>query len=541
MRNSVKLLIGLAMPGLALAVWLWTSRRKLQQESSHGNDTEMSLRSVAEEMKNITHRRCTNNGAAKILQCNDRCTENNCSEVKNNSEQDSSLSKDGSDKNTSMNTKLENLDIQNGMSLTQEELLENLTCAKNDGLLESSNVSNIESSEFSRDSQTGNPDQTVDSTEDYAGMSDRSNSYIKNVSFQESENTSGQNDQHTASPEASNLQFDQSKTMNTEGDTECSSSKGVNGITEVQSDVSASQKTENISKVDTKAPTARAQSLDESSDISSIDSKAESPVDQKLSSTTCSDSEPAQPEGGDAAEEITWELEFPQALCGRLIGKKGKNVQKISQITGTKIRLIPQKENTESSQRLVAVTGSSKQLKLALKALREKFPSVPFTRLNGTEPILGANHSSPTPNIVCVALPENELCQVFVTNIVDANHFYVQLCDHSIHNHLRQLDQEMYQYYSSVGATMVPQTINTGMLCAAPSPTGCWWRAQVVGLLMKPDEVEITWLDYGGRTTVPTAMLRQLRYVNKWLQCRKYSSVSCRGLCLNYLKNISQT
>ncbi|CAB4038879.1 A-kinase anchor 1, mitochondrial, partial [Paramuricea clavata] len=522
MRNSVKLLIGLAMPGLALAaIWLWTSRRARQQESSHGNDPKMSLRSVAEEMKNITHKRRTNNGAAKILHCTetDRCTERNCGEVKNNSEQDSSLSKEGSDKNTSMNTKLENLDIQNGMSLTQEDS----TCA--DGLLESSNVSNIESSEFSRDSQTGNPDQTVNSTEDCAEMSNRSNSYIENGSFQESEKTSEQNDRRTVSPEASNLQFDQSKTVNIEGDTECSSSKGVN----VQSDVSASQKTENISKVDTKAPTARAQSLDESSDISSIDSKAESPVDLKLSSTAGSDSEPAQPEGDDAAEEITWELEFPQALCGRLIGKKGKNVQKISQITGTKIRLIPQKENTESSQRLVAVTGSPKQLKLALKALREKFPSVPFTRLNGTQPFVDANHSSPTPNIVCVALPENELCQVFVTNIVDANHFYVQLCDHSIHNHLRQLDQEMYQYYSSVGGTMVPQTINTGMLCAAPSPTGCWWRAQVVGLLMKPDEVEITWLDYGGRTTVPTAMLRQLR--SDFLQLA-FQTVEC------YLSNV---
>ena len=32
------------------------------------------------------------------------------------------------------------------------------------------------------------------------------------------------------------------------------------------------------------------------------------------------------------------------------------------------------------------------------------------------------------------------------------------------------------------------------------------------------------------------------KYISKVVvQCRKYSTISCRGLCLNYLKKISQT
>lgn len=247
-------------------------------------------------------------------------------------------------------------------------------------------------------------------------------------------------------------------------------------------------------------------SASESSDKdSSSDSPAES-VNSDQKKEVSSDPEASQ-NGLDSLEE-TWEIEFPQALCGRLIGKKGKNVQKISQITRTKIRLIPQKDNTESTQRLVSLTGTPKQLGLALKKLQEKFPSVPFTRLNG----------APTA-ISPVVLPVQQMFNVYITNIVDAAHFYVQLYDQnmSMQGQLQQLDQQMYHFYSDpsqdVAVSNMPHPLSPGMICASlQSPTGWWWRAQVVGLLMKPDEVEITWLDYGGKTTVPTSNLRLLRF-----------------------------
>ena len=470
---NLPVLLGLAMmPGLALvAVWLWSTRRARAQEGSHSNNgEEMSeLQSVAEELKKITEKR-----SAKIV------TSQNCglnssagssrSDFTNNARQCRELNREKS---------IDSVDTVGGMASIDEE-----RPGTND-------KSDKESPEFSRDSQIRQTDDEKNFNEPNGGIS--------HDSCQDLAKTNGKNRECTSSSKASG------HSIGDHGEREVLKEESA-----VPSDASARQKSGNIRRVDSQVSSSRTQSPDESSDVSSIDSKRGSPLGEKTSSTAGLEFEPTQPEY-DTAEEITWELEFPQALCGRLIGKKGKNVQKISQITGTKIRLIPQKENSESSQRLVALTGSSKQLTLALKALQEKFPGVPFTRLNGKQPYAEASLTSPSPNIVRVALPENELCQVFVTNIVDANHFYVQLYDHLIHTHLRQLDQQMYQFYGGLTSAMMPQTINTGMLCAAVSPSGWWWRAQVVGLLMKPDEVEITWLDYGGRTTVPTGMLRQLR------------------------------
>ena len=485
MKNSVRLpvLIGcLAMPGLALvAVWLWSMRRARAQESNHSNHTEMrrELQGVAEEFKIITQKRGTEIATPIDLGCR-KSAENSCNDLTNNAKQNRSLST-GQELDVSSISRVECPDSVSEMAV------------ENGKRHELGDKSNKESSESSRNRHTNYKENSNEPT---GGMN--SNDSFANGSFQDSAKTSEQRG-CTLSPKASGHNIDGSDNVEY---------SPVKDQTDASLNASGSQKGKNITRVDSKVSSSRSQSLDESSDVSSIDSKRESPLAQKTSSTPGSDCESSQPEHG---EEITWELEFPQALCGRLIGKKGKNVQKISQITGTKIRLIPQKENSESSQRLVALTGSPKQLALALKALREKFPSVPFTRLNGNKPYVEGGLSSPTPNVACVVLPENELCQVFVTNIVDANHFYVQLYDHLIHTHLRQLDQQMYQFYGGLASTMMPQTINTGMFCAAVSPNGWWWRAQVVGLLMKPDEVEITWLDYGGRTTVPTTMLRQLR------------------------------
>ena len=495
MRSSLKLLIGLAMPSLALAAyyWLWRTRRARHQECNHGNgiDTTHELKGVAEELKVITHKASANNGAPKVLDFN-HSVDHKCSELKNNTKKT----------DESVNSRPEGVNRLSNTTLTPNFLG---TCEETDALLKSSNECNTKSSEYFSNNQT----ESLDKREDSVALNQSSNGCIETGSSQDSEKTSGQNRGCSSNSKSQ----DQTDSSNGNGQAELPQSVDLKtSPSDSPAVASVHEISDNTSEPTTKASGARAQSLDESSDMSSGESKAESPVDLKLSSTLGSDSEPAQSED-DTAEETTWELEFPQALCGRLIGKKGKNVQKISQITGTKIRLIPQKDNTESSQRLVALTGFPRQLKRALRALREKFPGVPFTRLNGSQPFSEGSNINLVPNIVCVALPENELCQIFVTNIVDANHFYVQLYDYSVQSRLRQLDQQMYQCYSGTGAsTLAPQTINTGMICAVLSPSGWWWRAQVVGLLMKPEEVEITWLDYGGRTTIPTAALRQLRY-----------------------------
>ena len=466
MGNSIKLVICLALPGLALAAfWLWTTRQAREKNSNHGNGTEKSreLKDVANEVRNVIEKARSSNAAPENTGIKSSKEESNGQKIEN---EKCLLSNVEAERNAYLMSPQRQ--SPGGSSSFTEQLV----------------LSDIDNSQFSRKDQSEDRDSSSGGDGEIRSIS---NGYIsKESSSRDSGNTSGM-----SSYTEPNGGFHQTTV----------DSEMIQLTSHSQSEAFSAEKTE----IDVMT---RAQSIDEYSDMSSSDSKAESPLDQKILDSY---TEPAQIDK-DTAEEVTWEVEFPQALCGRLIGKKGKNVQKISQITGTKIRLIPQKENTESSQRLVALTGSPNQLELALQALREKFPSVPFTRLNGSQPYVdGGGVVNPAPNIVCVALPEGNLCQVFVTNIVDANHFYVQLYDPCVQSSLRQLNELMYQCYSGVADRTPLHNISTGMFCAVLSASGWWWRAQVVGLLMKPDEVEIAWLDYGGRTIVSTAMLRPLR------------------------------
>ena len=52
-----------------------------------------------------------------------------------------------------------------------------------------------------------------------------------------------------------------------------------------------------------------------------------------------------------------------------------------------------------------------------------------------------------------------------------------------------------------------------GVICAAPSVEGAWWRAQVITFYKETDEVEIRYVDYGGYDRVKIDTLRQIRYV----------------------------
>ena len=55
--------------------------------------------------------------------------------------------------------------------------------------------------------------------------------------------------------------------------------------------------------------------------------------------------------------------------------------------------------------------------------------------------------------------------------------------------------------------------VPVGVICAAPSVEGAWWRAQVITFYKETDEVEIRYVDYGGYDRVKIDTLRQIRWV----------------------------
>lgn len=225
-------------------------------------------------------------------------------------------------------------------------------------------------------------------------------------------------------------------------------------------------------------------------------------------------------------EKDVWEIEFPQILCGRLIGRKGKNVRVISEKSGAKIRLIPQSPGEVSTHRIISVTGTSAQIKSALDSIHEKFPCVPLTRLNSALNGVPVN-ACVQPMVATAAMPQQALpfvqamlpsvanIDVVVTSVTDAGHFFVQLHNDFMQRQLQDLHQNMMQCYGQGTAPLIlplPQPIVVGSCCAAPAYTyNGWYRAQVLGPTANPDEVEVKYLDYGGYGRIAASSLRQLR------------------------------
>lgn len=228
-------------------------------------------------------------------------------------------------------------------------------------------------------------------------------------------------------------------------------------------------------------------------------------------------------------EKDVWEIEFPQILCGRLIGRKGKNVRVISEKSGAKIRLIPQSPGEVSTHRIISISGSSLQIQTALDSIHEKFPCVPLTRLNSTalnglqtnvvsmQPLV-ATGVPPAPQampFVQAMLPSVANFDVVVTSVADAGHFFVQLHNEFMQRQLQDLHQTMMQCYGQGTAPLVlplPHPIVVGSCCAAPAYTyNGWYRAHVLGPTANPDEVEVKYLDYGGYGRIAASSLRQLR------------------------------
>ena len=229
--------------------------------------------------------------------------------------------------------------------------------------------------------------------------------------------------------------------------------------------------------------------------------------------------------GGD---KDVWEIEFPQILCGRLIGRKGKNVRVISEKSGAKIRLIPQSPGEVSTHRIISVTGNSAQIQTALDSIHEKFPCVPLTRLNTAAALNGPANAVRVQSMVAVAMPPPQALpfvqamlpsvanfDVVVTSVADAGHFFVQLHNDFMQRQLQDLHQNMLQCYGQGTAPLtlpLPQPIVVGSCCAAPAYTyNGWYRAQVLGPTANPDEVEVKYLDYGGYGRIAASSLRQLR------------------------------
>ncbi|KAL7986973.1 hypothetical protein Chor_005892 [Crotalus horridus] len=206
------------------------------------------------------------------------------------------------------------------------------------------------------------------------------------------------------------------------------------------------------------------------------------------------------------AELVIWEIQIPKHLVGRLIGKQGRYVNFLKQVSGAKIYIFTLL-HTQDFQ-ICHIEGSQQNVDKALALIGKKFKDLSLTNIYAPLPQPLPLHSLPMTS--WLMLPDGVTVEVIVVNQVNAGHLFVQQHTHPTFHVLRSLDQQMYLCYSQPGIPTMPTPVEVGVVCAAPGVEGAWWRAQVVGYFKDVSEVEIRYVDYGGYERVKIDSLRQI-------------------------------
>ncbi|XP_076842784.1 uncharacterized protein akap1a isoform X2 [Brachyhypopomus gauderio] len=201
-----------------------------------------------------------------------------------------------------------------------------------------------------------------------------------------------------------------------------------------------------------------------------------------------------------------WEVEVPAHLVGRLIGKQGKHIGFLKQNSGAKI-YVSTLPYTHDFQ-ICHIEGSEVQVENALALIRKKFKDLDLSnRSSGAQP----SPLTSVPLTSWLLLPQERSVEVMVPRVEAVNYLFVQQHTHPSYYSLQGLTEHMHFCYSQPGCPGLPAPVEAGVLCAAPSAGGSWWRAQVIQHYRNSNMVQIRYVDYGGYVTVNLGALRQIR------------------------------
>ncbi|KAJ7995879.1 hypothetical protein DPEC_G00231290 [Dallia pectoralis] len=231
------------------------------------------------------------------------------------------------------------------------------------------------------------------------------------------------------------------------------------------------------------------------------DSDSASPISQLLNTD-----QPNEKYDHNVCSSQIWEIEVPKHLVGRLIGKQGRYVSQLKEMSGAKV-FITTLPYTQDVQ-ICHIEGSEEQVACALELIRKKFKDLDVTNCY-VQPALA---SLPSPPVTSwLMLPHRLTVEVTVVLVASGNYVFLQQHTHPTFHALYSLDQQMTLCYSHPGCPALPPPVEVGVICAAQMPEGAWWRAQVISYHGDSREVELRYVDYGGYERVNVDALRQIR------------------------------
>ncbi|XP_030648153.1 A-kinase anchor protein 1, mitochondrial [Chanos chanos] len=214
-----------------------------------------------------------------------------------------------------------------------------------------------------------------------------------------------------------------------------------------------------------------------------------------------------QPKDSPTSPVTYWDIEVPVRLVGRLIGKQGKYLAFLRQNTGAKFHIsaLPYTQD----YKMCRIEGSEEEVERALALIKKKLKDLDLTNRHR-----GAQSPAPLPSLPHTSwllLPPEGSVEVIVPCVETGNYLFVQQHTHPTFHTLHSLVQQMSLCYSRPDCPALPTPVEAGVVCAAPSAAGGWWRAQVIKYYRDSGEVQIRYVDYGGYVTVKIDILRQIR------------------------------
>ncbi|GFR60948.1 A-kinase anchor protein 1, mitochondrial [Elysia marginata] len=214
---------------------------------------------------------------------------------------------------------------------------------------------------------------------------------------------------------------------------------------------------------------------------------------------------------------IQLDFNIPSDLCGRFIGRHGKNINFMKNKTGANISLTNNPFTAEFQ--ICQVAGTQTEVDSALGMIRRKFPlqdhplftMVPIN-INPAS-VAGSGEQQPfiVPDVMQLSLPEGVSVEVYVSAIVNAGHVFVQQPTHRSFMSLEKLTYHLNNVYGQdPNVPSVPTPVECGVICVVESQ-GFWYRAMIMSKEDENGETQIKFVDYGGYASMHVSALKQIR------------------------------
>lgn len=197
------------------------------------------------------------------------------------------------------------------------------------------------------------------------------------------------------------------------------------------------------------------------------------------------------------------EYEFPDDMCGRLIGKSGRHISEFKESTGVDICI---EGELHGKNRIVSMTGVRAQIKKAEKILNEKFH-------DSLKIVCYPDMEMTVNNLTPISLIKDTEYDIIVTAVVDVGSFYVQIFDKDVDQGLTELQIDLAGIYTTPRPKYIyhaDDIPNVDEYCVT-YVDNTWCRLKVTNVFLDTQTVEAFFIDYGGSVTLSFSRIWKIR------------------------------